>query len=317
MLKFFVLLSVVLPLSCQANSVYFGKSSPTNFDFLDQRQLPSDFGKEEFSLEVWIKPDNSFPVGSVPRGTFDQLTNWSSADPAPYSTPGWWLQGNWLLDGHSRPEGFALNHTREGSFSLQLYGGGRVRWLFSDGSPEVPENGRTWAIQAYPADTVPSLLDGNWHQVICIRRWTEDGKAALELWVDGNLIAKQLISSRVNMRQFWDSVPHPKDPENLGGWSWGAEVMTAWGFYFTQYEDYKGHIDDIRFWNKALNKEEIFNLINRQPLNSTPGLLAWYDFSEGVGPVAADRFDKTGQRQLILYRMDSSWSVNGSKDKVN
>jgi hypothetical protein len=308
MFKFVVLLSVVLPLFCYANSVYLGKSSPTNFDFLDQRKLPSEFGKGEFSLEIWIKPDNSFPVGPVPRGTFEQLTNWSSADPAPYSTPGWWLQGNWLLDGHSRPEGFALDHTREGSFSLQIYGGGRVRWLFSDGGPDIPQNGKTWAVQAYPADSVPSLLDGHWHQVVCIRRWAEHDQAVLELWVDGALIAEQTIPSRVDMRAFWHSVPHPNDPKNLGGWSWGAEVMTAWGYYFTQYEDYKGHLDDIRFWNTALNKAEITALRQNQPELKTPGLVGWYNFSEGKGAVAQDALDNTGENALILYRMDNSWS---------
>jgi len=31
------------------------------------------------------------------------------------------------LDGHTRPDGFTPDKTREGTFSLQFYGGGRLR----------------------------------------------------------------------------------------------------------------------------------------------------------------------------------------------
>jgi hypothetical protein len=33
---------------------------------------------------------------------------------------------------------------------------------------------------------------------------------------------------------------HPRTSASLGGWAWGSEVMTAWGAYFTRYEDYEG-----------------------------------------------------------------------------
>ncbi len=56
---------------------------------------------------------------------------------------------------------------------------------------------------------------------------------------------------RVNMRQFWDSLPHPRNPKAVGGWCWGSEVMTAWNYYFTQYEDYKGLLAELRFWDRA------------------------------------------------------------------
>jgi hypothetical protein len=77
------------------------------------------------------------------------------------------------------------------------------------------------------------------------------------LWVDGKLIATQKISQRVNMRKFWDSLPHPDNPKNLGGWSWGSEVMTSLDFYFTQYEDYKGLLDKLRFWDRAKAEDEL------------------------------------------------------------
>ena len=41
----------------------FLKSEPNHFDFGDQRTLPPTFGTGEFTFELWIKPDASFPVG--------------------------------------------------------------------------------------------------------------------------------------------------------------------------------------------------------------------------------------------------------------
>src|ERR1051326_6784378 len=79
------------------------KSEPEHFDFADQRALPPTFGSGEFTFELWIKPDASFPVGYTDRGTLNQLSAWSNADPLPYSTGNWWFAGNFLLDGHTRP----------------------------------------------------------------------------------------------------------------------------------------------------------------------------------------------------------------------
>ena len=56
-----------------------------NQDYADQTNIPSGFGEGEFTLELWIKPNDSFPVGTVAGGT-EQLQNWASEDIAPYST---------------------------------------------------------------------------------------------------------------------------------------------------------------------------------------------------------------------------------------
>jgi hypothetical protein len=96
------------------------KSEPQHFDFADQRTLPPSFGVGESTLELWLKPDASFPVGFTDRGTLNQLSAWSNADPGPYSTGNWWFAGNFLLDGHTRPDGFTADKTREGTFSLPI-----------------------------------------------------------------------------------------------------------------------------------------------------------------------------------------------------
>jgi len=289
-------------------SLRFVKNEPNHFDFADQRALPPTFGAGEFTFEIWIKPDTSFPVGPTDRGTINQINVWSNADIAPYSAGNWWFAGNFLLDGHTRPDGFTPDKTREGTFSLQFYGGGRLRWMFADDSDVVPV-GKVWAVEAYPASSTPSLLDGKWHNVNCVRRWNGTRKSQLELWIDGKLIATQVIPQRVNMRQFWDSLPHPRNPKYVGGWCWGSEVMTAWNYYFTQYEDYKGLLAEIRFWDRAKAAEEIRANWMKPVKGNETGLVGYFPLNENGGTIARDRLDSS----LVITLHNStpqSWAID-------
>jgi len=295
-----------LHLTAFGSSLRFLRSEPKQFDFADQKVLPPTFGAGEFTLELWIKLDASFPVGATERSSFDQLKNWSDFDSRPYGTPDWWFRGNWLLDGHSRPNGFTSADPRDGTFSLQFYGGGRLRWMFADDADVVPI-GKVWAVEAYPAKNTPSLLDDKWHQVACVRRWIEDTKAQLELWIDGHLIASQKIPQRVNMRKYWGSLPHPKNPEELGGWSWGSEVMTSWNYYFTQYEDYKGLMDELRFWDRAKSEEELTKYWMEAVSGKETGLVGYFPLDEGAGDTLRDKLNTA--RIIILHRATkNSWS---------
>lgn len=291
--------------SAEAGSLRFVESRPTHYDFVDIGRLPPTFGKGEFALEMWIKPDASYPVGPVRRGTYEQLRHWSDSDPEPYSSDGWWLAGNWLLDGHTRPRGYDPGDSREGTFSLQFYGGGRLRWMFADAGTGMPK-GMVHAVQAWPAATTPSLLDGRWHHVVALRRWRDPGGAMLELWIDGRMIAATPIASRTDMRRFWNKLAHPDDPAALGGWALGSEVMTAWNTVLTQYEDYKGHVDDLAFWDRAPMEAEIAAWA-RGERSSRTGLLAHFSFNEGRGRVARDTINP--KYELTWHRASSaSWS---------
>lgn len=291
-----LILFLALPLF--GGSLKFSANEPRQYDFADQAVLPPTFGAGEFTMTFWIKPDASFKVGDTERGTIAQLTNWSESDVRPYASHGWWYGGNWLLDGHSRPNGFSPGDSRAGTFSLQLFGGGRVRWTFADDDRVVPI-GMVWAVQPAPAKNAPSLLDGQWHHIACVRRWSEPSGATLELWIDGRMIASTSIPQRVNMRKYWDAVPHPNDPKELGGWSWGAEVMTGWDYFFTQYEDYKGLLDELRFYDRALTSEELSS-----QRAEARGLVGRFAFDEEKGEVARDAID--AKRVMTLHRM--AWS---------
>jgi len=252
-----------------------------------------------------VKPDNRFAVGPVRRSTIDQLTNWSEEDAEPYSNGGWWWAGNWLLDGFTRPHGITTQDTREGSFGLQFYGGGRVRWTFADGNLQAPL-GKVWAVERWPAKETPSLLDGKWHRIACVRRWRDPDGATLELWVDGQIVASTAIPTRVDMRKYWDKLPHPENPKAVGGWSIGSEVMTAWNYYFTQYEDYKGLVDEMEFWDRARSDEELSDWC-RLTAERPAGLLAHFTFDEAAGEIIRDRIEPSYILQFHRLQ-DGSWS---------
>lgn len=241
-------------------------------DYGHQLQLPPTFGVGEFTFQMWIKPDESLPVGSTAGdGT---LTNWSSEDEEPYAAGNWWYRGNFLLDGHNNVAGFS-----QGTFSLQFYGGGRVRWLFGDGSVI---SGGVWSAGAYPATETASLLDGNWHQLTLVRRWSGASDADLELWIDGTLVDSETSTARTDMRQYWD------DWAGFGGdqdgWFWAAEKQAAIGDY--GYEDYKGLMAEVRFWDVPLSN--VASSYADAVTGDEPGLVGYYPWTEGAGTQACD-----------------------------
>ncbi len=262
-------------------------------DYGHQLQLPPTFGVGEFSFQIWIRPDDSFPVGSTAGDGI--VDNWTEEDEAPYVEGDWWYRGNFLLDGHNNVAGFS-----QGTFSLQFYGGGRVRWLFGDGSAV---SGGVWSAGAYPATQTDSLLDGNWHQLTLVRRWAGDDEAALELWIDGSLVDSETSTARTNMRQYWD------DWTGFGGdqdgWFWGAEKQAAIADYV--YEDYKGAMAEVRFWDVAL--EDIATTYADAVGGDEPGLVGYYPWNEGSGTQACDTITDAC---VDLYRTaDEQWLAEG------
>lgn len=304
-----------------ADSLKFVNNPNGIQEYAQLTHLPEGFGKGEFTLELWIKPDASFPVGPTPwpqnpypmkeeainasAVNYDQLTNWSDADEAPYSSTGWWWHGNWLLDGFSRNYG-----DRDGSFALQFYGGGRLRWFFDDGTGPVADKGYVYSVGVYPAANTPSLLDGRWHNVQAVRRWSGEKAAVLELWIDGSLIAKTDIPTRVDMQaKFWRNWG-VGNPPGLEGWFLGGEEQALTGLHvdylWDQFEDYKGLIDELKFWDRAKSAEEITQYKRATNLNQS-GLVGYFDFEEPNKPARHLIQDKLNElRVMSLHR----WQAN-------
>ena len=279
-------------------SLAFFVNPPSEYDYGLQLVLPPNFGTGEFTLELWIRPDDSFPVGSTGGGA-GQLNNWSDADEEPYSSGSWWFAGNFLLDGHNN------NDFQNGTFSLQMYGGGRLRWLFGDGVGAGP--GGHWSVGAFPATTTPSLLDGAWHRVDLVRRWAGATDAQLELWIDGALVATETSFVRTDMRTWWDS--WSGFPSGQEGWFWTTEKQAAIGV-LSQYEDYKGLVDELRFFDRALTPAELA-VGGGCPVNGGPS--GHYAIEDGAGTSTCDTVDPS--RCIALVDMKPGfWSTDAAPE---
>ncbi len=283
----------------QSVEFFVNDASPANQDHAVQTDLPPGFGNGEFTFELWIRPNNSFPIGPTDGGQ-DQLRNWTEDDNAPYSSGNWWFNGNFLLDGHNNntSTGFPF-----GTFTLQFYGGGRVRWLFGDRG-SMP-TGDLWSVGAFPANGTPSLLDGEWHQITLVRRCPGSGGsgADLELWIDGSLIDTETSNVCPDMRQWWDD--WGTFPSNQRGWFWGAEKEAAIGSQ--QYEDYKGLVDEVRFWTRAKSGAEIAASYDDPVSGTEPGLAGVYRFDEGSGNSVCDALD-AGRCMTLVNSPAGVWS---------
>ncbi len=285
--------------SGMGGSLRFVENAPAQHDYGRQLTIPSAFGVADFTLEVWIKPDPSFPVGPTTPDTPGQLANWSDADVEPYSSSDWWYAGNFLLDGHNNAS-FNL-----GTFSLQWYGGGRVRWLVGDGGGAPP--GGVWSVGAYPATGTPSLLDGAWHQLTLVRRLDASSGALLELWIDGALVDDETTPNDGDLHSYWDDAA--AFPEGQQGFFWGAEKQAAIGV-LGQYEDYKGLIAELRFWSVAKTPAEIASSFGEPVSGNEPGLVGLYRFDEGAGAEVCDALGLTPC--IDLYLVDrSAWQTEG------
>lgn len=258
-----------------SGSLRFVQNAAGEHEYARHTAIPGDFGAAELTLEVWITLENK-PVGSCAGGA-DQLTNWCDADNAPYSSSDWWYTGNFLLDGHHNGDFSA------GTFSLQHYGGGRIRWELGDGASPGP--GGIWAVQAFPATETPSLLDEQPHLVAAVRRFSGSASSDLELWVDGALVATETSPVRTNLRDYWDG--WPGFPPGQSGWFWGAEKQAAIGS-LSQYEDFKGLVHEVRFWNVARSAAELASSPGESLTGTEPGLVGWFDFTEGSGDTTCD-----------------------------
>lgn len=287
-----------------AASVEWFVNAPNDYDYGRQLVLPPGFGTGEFTFELWIRPNNTTSLpGPTADGTPGQRTNWSTVDNTPYGSSDWWFQGNFLLDGHNNQN----SNFEEGTFSLQFYGSGRVRWLFGDGPSGLP--GGVRSVGAPASTGAPALLDGQWHHITLVRRFPGASGASLEIWIDGVLIDTTASDRRTDMAAtYWNN--WTGFPANQRGWFWAAEKQAAINER-TQYEDYKGRIDEMRFWTRAKTAMEISTGFANPVAGNEPGLVGRYGFDEGTGTSVCDSLEPT--RCIALVNTKTGfWSTDNA-----
>ncbi len=271
---------------------FYVNPNASDDDYAQIVDLPPTFGSGAFTFEIWVRLDGSLPTGPT-AGT--STTNWSIDDPQPpadSAETAWWFSGNFLLDGHN-------NASVEGTFDLQIVGDGRVRWLFHDG------NG-LHGVQAWPSTSVPRLLDDMWHHIAAVRRFTLPNTADLELWVDGTLINTRTGVARVDMRTYWDT--WGLFPADQPGWFFGAEKISATGGAY--WDDYKGLIGEMRFWDMARSNTALQNY--DAAVNGTEsGLVGWYRLDEGTGMTTCDT-QSIGGCIALNPTAQAIWSADGA-----
>ncbi len=275
--------------SSDAGSLVFHvNDGPDDYGMLTT--LPPTFGTGELTFELWVKPNHTLPVGEA-GGTSTE--NWSSSDPQPDPAGAWWYAGNFLLDGHGN------GGAEQGTFDLQIYGAGRVRWLFHDGQ-------QLWGVQAWPATDAPSILDGGWHHVAAVRRFVGATDAQLELWVDGVIVGQETSPLRTDMRTWWDtwSTFPPEQP----GWFLGAEKISSTGGAY--WDDYKGNVAELRFWDVAKSADELATQWQLPISGDEPGLVGWFPLQDGSGTSSCDVLTPSACVELFP-QAEAIWSMEG------
>lgn len=160
--------------------------------------LPTNFGSGEFTWEMDIRFDVATygPVGTAGNDT-QRRNNWS--DDA--------RLGNSYSDPHNYRCFFFDMYANDGSqielgsMALCGFASGRLGWHISDQAPNQPQN-----VRCIESATGPVVADGNYHRIICRRRFPDASNSEYTLWIDGVLINSQTSDAQVNMwTTYWQN----------------------------------------------------------------------------------------------------------------
>lgn len=140
--------------------------------------------------------------------------------------------------------------------------------------------------------TSTAVNDSKWHLATLTRAGT-----AIALYLDGQLKSSGTLTGS----------PTHNNNISLGFWS-------AYGDYF------KGYMDDVRVYNRALSPIEVSNLYNW-----APGPMGYWNFEEGAGTSVKDTsgdgftgtWAGTGTTHWTSGKYGTAGNFNGSDDQVN
>jgi len=161
-------------------------------------------------------------------------------------------------------------------------GGNFIAIRLTNGKPEI----ETDDINANYTDLVSSTAynDGNWHQVTAVRK-----NNFLTLYVDGTIVASG--QSNANL---------------------GNGTVTTLGQSPCTSNMFTGDMDEVRIWSRALCAAEIANNKTCELASGQVGLLAYYNFDEGV---PSGNNSATGGNVISL--IDQTGNVNNNGTLVN
>ena len=124
--------------------------------------------------------------------------------------------------------------------------------------------------------------------------WLKEGKIHLDAMEDGTLARFDLLTERALVTQDrWTHVALVKDGTEFRVYLDGALAVTTVApnkvnistdtYHIGRVNNYfSGSVDEVRFWNDVRTETEINALMNIPAVGNEPGLLAYYDFNQGV-----------------------------------
>jgi|GEM_PF-3462882 hypothetical protein len=175
-----------------------------------------------------------------------------------------WITGNVIIDRDVYGPGdygdFGISIGRSASHSVLAFGLHNGEW----GETIVGTN---------------HVGDNIWRHVAVTR---QESNGLMRIVVDGKLDAQSTgptgtVSYRVGRSTSWPD----SDPFLV----LGAEKHDAG----SEYPSFNGGIDELRFWSRALNTNELVHIASRiVPLHDAPGLVAWFRLEEGTNQPIRD-----------------------------
>ncbi len=135
------------------------------------------------------------------------------------------------------------------------------------------------------------ITENKWIHVTAVY----DG-SKMKLYKDGVLVGSASKSGNINTNS------------NVSTWIGGNPPKST-------SKPWKGHIDDVRIYNKALNEAEIQSMMT----NDTGGMLADYPMEEGSGNTTADATGNGNDGTIsgAIFASDHGLMFDGSNDYVN
>lgn len=240
---------------------------------------PLDVGAGSFSMELWVRgrlADNASAGGPGDIEYFDFR----------------WIEGNTVLDRD-------IWGGSERDFGVSI-AGGRVR--FGTGRGDVPPLDPEHTLEGSEM-----VLTGEWRHVAVVREAVTGVK---RIYVDGVLdVASAPGRSRADL-----SYPDSGD----------ASPVTPWGPYLVigaekhdagaAYPSFRGDVDEVRVWNRALTGAEVAAWFDRVLPPGTTGLVGSYRFEESAGTVVEESSGAGSPAGVLIAGVSGNGQRLGAND---